>query len=251
VAFAFRHGHRRSLGRADRIARGVGDAHPDRAADRGTRGRRSAVYDDKRQEARQPLLHRKRRGQSRRRPRANRGPLPQEQKRRLGALRPGYANGKTPYGIWSIDKVVVDRKWSLHQDPDDDFAFLVFDEPKDAPKLQSATGSNALDIGQPLGQTVVAIGYPESKNTPVICRNTAPAFDWNQLEFVCRGYPEGTSGGPLLTGFDVSAGTGTIIGVIGGFESGGLTPSVSYAASFTADMSTLCKCAVTIAISDP
>jgi Trypsin len=37
---------------------------------------------------------------------------------------PGYDNGATPYGTWTVTKVYVDQAWSSAQNPDDDFAIL-------------------------------------------------------------------------------------------------------------------------------
>jgi hypothetical protein len=53
-----------------------------------------------------------------------------------------------------------------------------------------------------------------------------------QLAFDCDGYTGGTSGSPWVTGFDPRTRTGTIVGVIGGYQQGGDTPSVSYSAYF-------------------
>ena len=61
----------------------------------------------------------------------------------------------------------------------------------------------------------------------------------DQLEFDCGGYTDGTSGSPLLADVNPATGLGTVIGVIGGFEQGGHTPDVSYAARFSANTSAL------------
>ena len=52
------------------------------------------------------------------------------------------------------------------------------------------------------------------------------------MEFDCGGYTNGTSGGPFLANVHPATGLGTVIGVIGGYEQGGDTPSVSYSARF-------------------
>jgi hypothetical protein len=51
-----------------------------------------------------------------------------------------------------------------------------------------------------------------------------------QLRFNCGGYTGGTSGSPWVTHFDPRSRTGTIVGVIGGYQEGGDAPSVSYSA---------------------
>jgi hypothetical protein len=42
----------------------------------------------------------------------------------------------------------------------------------------------------------------------------------------------GTSGGPFLANVHPATGPGAVLGVIGGYEQGGDTPSVSYSARF-------------------
>jgi hypothetical protein len=54
----------------------------------------------------------------------------------------------------------------------------------------------------------------------------------SQLEFDCDGYTGGTSGSPWVTGFDPRTRSGTIVGVIGGYQEGGDSPSVSYSPYF-------------------
>jgi hypothetical protein len=49
---------------------------------------------------------------------------------------------------------------------------------------------------------------------------------------VCGGYTDGTSGSPWVTGFHRRTRTGTIVGVIGGYQQGGDSPAVSYSSYF-------------------
>ena len=74
---------------------------------------------------------------------------------------------------------------------------------------------------------------------PVWCSGLVKGFSATQFEFDCAGYTNGTSGGPFLTGVDAATGQGTVIGVIGGFQQGGDTPQVSYAAVFGTAVSQL------------
>jgi hypothetical protein len=50
--------------------------------------------------------------------------------------------------------------------------------------------------------------------------------------FACGEYTDGTSGSPWVTHFDRRTRTGTIVGVIGGYEQGGGTPAISYSSYF-------------------
>jgi hypothetical protein len=52
------------------------------------------------------------------------------------------------------------------------------------------------------------------------------------MRVACPGFPDGTSGGPWVTG-------GEVIGVIGGFQLGGDTPDVSYSPYFDDDIAKL------------
>ncbi len=155
---------------------------------------------------------------------------------------PGYDNGRMPYGIWQVTRVIVSQGWVSSADPDDDVAFLVVTGPGGA-KIQDVTGGERLGIGQPAGQIVNVVGYPETVNTPIRCDNYVRGFSPTQLVFDCGGYTDGTSGGPLLENVNPSTGLGTVIGVIGGYEQGGDTPSVSYSVRFGAFVAELYKTA--------
>jgi hypothetical protein len=54
----------------------------------------------------------------------------------------------------------------------------------------------------------------------------------------------GTSGSPWVTRFNTRSRTGTIVGVIGGYQQGGDTPSVSYSALFGSDIHQLYEQAI-------
>lgn len=150
---------------------------------------------------------------------------------------PGYRPGKAPIGMWSVRSFYTSPAWDRDADPDADYAFLVVD-PIPATgahgSVQAAAGGDRLGLAPTGGDRVEAIGYPiQLAGIPLECdvhvRTTAefPTLD-------CPGYTAGTSGGPLLTHFDPAKGTGTIVGVIGGLDTGGCTADVSYASPFSA-----------------
>ena len=163
------------------------------------------------------------------------------------AFVPGYAHGKAPYGIWTVTKVIVDQNWQSSADPDDDYAFLVVKHAGSTARVQDSTGAEALGIGEPAGEIVTVTGYPSDLDAPISCDNDALAYSQTQFEFDCDGYTNGTSGGPFLARVLTPGGPGVVIGVIGGFEQGGLTPSVSYAARFGQRMEQLYETAVAAA----
>ncbi len=148
------------------------------------------------------------------------------------AFVPGYANGKAPYGIWPVTQVYTDQAWNSSQDPDDDVAFLQLSPASNGVPIENITGAEQLGTSLQASTLVQVVGYPDGENQPVWCVNWTKSFSPTQLEFVCGGYTNGTSGGPFLTNVSRVTGEGTIIGVIGGYEQGGLTPSVSYSSVF-------------------
>lgn len=161
------------------------------------------------------------------------------------AFVPGYVNGTTPYGIWTVTKVYVDRQWSSAASPDDDFAFIRVSQPGSSTPVEDVTGAEALSTGTPAnGKLVQVIGYPDSASEPVTCQNSIREPMAGQLEFDCGGYPNGTSGGPFLADVNAKTGQGLVIGVIGGYEQGGDTPQVSYASVLGANAAALYQTAV-------
>jgi V8-like Glu-specific endopeptidase len=152
---------------------------------------------------------------------------------------PGYHDGSAPSGVWTVTRVIVDRGWASSRDPDDDFAFLVIGRSKDGDSVQSVTGGERIGTGPAEGRLVWVPGYPDGEPEPIGCENHLRELTATQLEFDCGGYTGGTSGSPFLTSVNPSSGLGTVVGVIGGYQQGGDTPQVSYAARFGADLAAL------------
>ena len=157
---------------------------------------------------------------------------------------PGYDRGATPYGVWAVTKVYVDHSWQASSDPDDDVAFLQVDQPGSIVPIEDVTGAEQVATGTPARQLVEVIGYPDSGNEPIACQNWTREPMSDQLEFDCGGYTDGTSGGPFLADVNQQTGQGTVIGVIGGYEQGGLTPQISYSSLFGANVAALYQLAV-------
>ncbi len=165
---------------------------------------------------------------------------------------PGYANGQLPRGLWAVSRKFVDARWAAHKDPNDDFAFLVV-RPLTKPHqsaadaqltgtVQSAAGAERLRFDARLPTTIRATGYPDGSNRPVTCATRAVAFRpdaLDQVKFVCPGFTDGTSGGPFLSDFSRATDTGSIIGVIGGYQQGGDSADISYSSAFVANVRSL------------
>jgi len=155
------------------------------------------------------------------------------------AFVPGYNAGRWPDGVWRVTRVVVDRNWLASRDPDDDFAFLAVASPGSRASLQSLTGGEGVAVDVPAGQRVEVGGYPDGAEGLVSCQNTAGSFTSTQYQFSCTGFSDGTSGSPLLADIAPDNGLDTVIGVIGGYEQGGISSSVSYAARFSGELGAL------------
>jgi V8-like Glu-specific endopeptidase len=154
------------------------------------------------------------------------------------AFVPDYADGRHPFGVWRVTRILLDQDWTSTNDANDDFAFLVVHQHGKVP-LQRLTGGEAIGTGVPAGRTVEVAGYPNDLNQLISCQNTALAFNPTQYQFDCGGFTDGTSGSPLLANVAPLSGIDTVIGVIGGYEQGGDTASVSYAARFGESLSAL------------
>ncbi len=160
---------------------------------------------------------------------------------------PGYHNGQAPDGAWTVTGIFTTPSWQSQSDQDDDVAFLTVQGP-----VQRYTGAETLPGGsQPgssgggagAGTVARVIGYPDGASSPVTCQNRLRMVSATQMEFDCKNYTNGTSGGPFLTAINAASGTGTIIGVIGGYEQGGDTPDVSYSPVFGPDVQALYRSA--------
>jgi len=155
------------------------------------------------------------------------------------AFVPRYSRGLEPFGVWTVSRIIEDRSWMSSADPDDDFAFLVVHQTGAGGGVQQLTGGETVGINVPAGATVSVAGYPDDQDGMISCRNTALEFSSTQYQFDCGGFTDGTSGSPLLADASTPGGHGTVIGVIGGYEQGGDTAAVSYAAKFSTNLSAL------------
>ena len=148
------------------------------------------------------------------------------------AFVPQYHRHHEPYGSWTVTRVFVDAAWANSRNPNDDVAFMVVSQPGSPKPVQELTSGENLATGWKAAQLVRVIGYPDGRQRPITCTARTRPFGTRQMEFDCGGYTDGTSGGPFLANLHPATGLGAVIGVIGGYEQGGDTPSVSYSARF-------------------
>ncbi|HVB41806.1 MAG TPA: trypsin-like serine protease [Streptosporangiaceae bacterium] len=180
---------------------------------------------------------------------------------------PGYHRGRFPRGLWVVTRKFVTRHWAAWHDPNDDVAFLTVarkagrtvpaSQPSSAGRVSSAAlarsadrtwtsvqqevGAVRLRVNTALPTHIRAIGYPDASARRVSCSARAVPFRphaLDQIRFVCGGFTDGTSGGPLLSDTR-RKGRGQIIGVIGGYELGGNSPDISYSAVFGPNIAAL------------
>ena len=157
---------------------------------------------------------------------------------------PDYRDGREPFGVWTPTKLIVAPQWASSSDPDFDVGFVVL-EPHDGKNIQQVLGASRLGADQGYQCPVHVTGYPDGENVPITCVNSTSRFSDTQLKFQCAGYTGGTSGSPWVTKFIAGSHTGTIVGVIGGYQESGDTPSLSYSVRFGPAILALYRQAVT------
>ncbi|MEU7157044.1 trypsin-like serine peptidase [Streptomyces chrestomyceticus] len=154
---------------------------------------------------------------------------------------PGYHDGVLPYGVWVPTRIDVDPRWADGHDDAHDVAFVRVRRPHGSgpgtQRIEELTGAERVRFAPPAGLPTRTVGYPDDRETPVACQNTTAALP-GQLRFDCAGFPNGTSGGPMLTGVDPDTGLGTVTGVIGGLDEGG-DDTTSYSSWFGPDIAAL------------
>ncbi|HEX4724119.1 MAG TPA: trypsin-like serine protease [Pseudonocardiaceae bacterium] len=161
------------------------------------------------------------------------------------AFVPGYHDGQDPYGIWTPSRLVVDPRWISDSDEDLDFGFLVVHQQGSTRTVQAAAGGNRLGTNLGYDLPVRVTGYPDDTEEPTTCQTNSTRERRFQLRFDCGDFPDGTSGGPWVTDVDPATGLGVVVGVIGGYETGGDTPDVSYSSYFDDDVQHLYDTAIT------
>jgi hypothetical protein len=98
--------------------------------------------------------------------------------------------------------------------------------------LQQVTGGLQLGINRPYRRPIEVIGYNNTDRRPVECATHSFEFRPDQMEFYCHGFRDGTSGGPWIVRYDSRNGSGVVIGVIGGYQLGGIYEWASCSAYF-------------------
>jgi hypothetical protein len=138
---------------------------------------------------------------------------------------PYYHDGTSPFGEYRVTSQAFPRHWFPGGDVRQDYAFLTV-----GGNVQARAGAEQLGTSDPLPRSARLEGY-SLDGGPVVCTGRPASVvraGTRQLRFGCPGFADASSGGPFLTRISKKSGLGTITGVIGGYQQGGSSPSVSY-----------------------
>ncbi|MEU9038450.1 trypsin-like peptidase domain-containing protein [Streptomyces sp. NPDC048352] len=133
-----------------------------------------------------------------------------------------------------------------------DVAFAQVGPGSDGLPVEDVVGGNRLVTGATFHHAkVTLIGHPAAASRPRMCVNRTTKFTSRDakspgsfLRIDCTGYPGGTSGGPFIARYDTDTQTGDVVGVIGGWKTGGPTADTSYSSYFGAEIRKLYQAAV-------
>jgi hypothetical protein len=139
----------------------------------------------------------------------------------------GYGVAGAP-PVFQLTEVFFPPLWLAGRNIDNDFALA-----RVSPAL---TGLEPLNIATGWRQaqpSVVVPSYPDAMTTQLVGEGPTEALGDAQMVFRYDGYTDGTSGSPFIVYGD------NVIGALGGYQQGGDTPDVSYAACFRDSMAEL------------
>lgn len=148
---------------------------------------------------------------------------------------PYYHDGVEPFGTYTVTSVTEMRAWTHDGSPNADVAFLTVNG-----DVQRLSGADPIGSSSPAPSRVTVDGYsfPDGETVQTGRVTTIIVQGQRQLKFDDPGYTDGASGAPFLTL------AGTVVGVLGGYQNGGTSSSVSYASPFGAAVKALYRRAV-------
>ncbi|MFC5805337.1 trypsin-like serine peptidase [Streptomyces formicae] len=161
---------------------------------------------------------------------------------------PQYDDGKKPHGAFTVKpgRIYVDKRY-LAKGPDAaadlDFNFLQLEQ-RGGKEVQDVVGGAELMINAGYEHNPVRlIGYPANQKRPLDCtdktvrfNSSTPGIPGSFLRIECKAYSGGASGGPFL----IERGSGWgVIGVIGGWKTGGDLDDISYSSYLDGDAKAL------------
>ncbi|MFI8453673.1 trypsin-like peptidase domain-containing protein [Streptomyces erythrochromogenes] len=179
------------------------------------------------------------------------------------AFVPQYTRAKPrPFGMFPVvrtaagrSRIWIDQRYrtqGVNRAAALDVAFAQVGPGPKGRRVQDVVGGNRLVTGAGYAHArATLIGHPSTAARPRLCVNRTTKYTSTDaripgsfLRIACTGYPGGTSGGPFLLRLDGRTGTGDVVGVIGGWKTGGDKPEVSYSSYFGTDIRKLYEKAV-------
>ncbi|MEW2584650.1 S1 family peptidase [Streptomyces virginiae] len=179
------------------------------------------------------------------------------------AFVPQYTRAKPrPFGMFPVvrtaagrSKIWIDQRYrtqGVNRAAALDVAFAQVGPGAKGLRVQDVVGGNRLVTGAGYAHArATLIGHPSTAARPRLCFNRTTKYTSTDaripgsfLRIACTGYPGGTSGGPFLLRLDGRTGTGDVVGVIGGWKTGGDKSDVSYSSYFGTDIRKLYEKAV-------
>jgi len=178
------------------------------------------------------------------------------------AFVPKYYKGADPHlGIWAVTHAYIEPgRQDTGPNSNLDFQFDTVAD-RGGLKLEDQTGGNTLTRTPGYVNQATVIGYPALANKnkpgdhtdePIKCpvsTSRLAGAGLTQMTMTCDGFYGGTSGSPWLINFNGA--TGDVIGDLGGQNTGGLDPNVSYAPVFGDQVFSLYQQATTGAVPPP
>jgi hypothetical protein len=142
---------------------------------------------------------------------------------------PYYYDESAPLGEWQVTGQVFPPGWFPYGNINQDFAFLTVQG-----DVQARAGAESLGFSLPAPASVLVEAYSLAGRLTICHRRPGviAVAGQQQLSFACPGYAKASSGGPFLTDINKQSGLGTIVGVIGGYQHGGSSSSMSYSSPF-------------------
>jgi len=154
------------------------------------------------------------------------------------AFAPGYDNGATPYGVWTVTHAYVSPQWIASQDAQHDFAILQVADHRRGNRpvgVQDVTGGNVLGLAPRPGEVITDVAYNSGINDQPIKCQVPVYYTAGFPTFNCHGYVGGSSGSPWLYHVPGTHFT-LVVGVIGGLHQGGCYEYTSYSSAFRIDV---------------
>ncbi|MFI9720012.1 FG-GAP-like repeat-containing protein [Streptomyces sp. NPDC052396] len=139
-----------------------------------------------------------------------------------------YSLDKQTYGFYRVGDWFYDNRYvhnTKEKISDLDFAFGRLEVSANGKNAQDVVGANTLVRTPAYNNSAWMVGYPSSHNPEdhaVRCPvQTSALPGFYQIQALCHGMWGGVSGGPWFSKVDWTAGTGEIIGNVGGYFGGG------------------------------